>query len=56
MEAGEGLVAAHWFEKAYSTYRETQGMREKAAEVYALLRAAQQRAVDSMAVLETDSN
>ena len=54
MEAGEGLVASHWFQMAYTTYRETPGMREKADEVYASLRAAQQQAADSMKVLETD--
>ncbi|MCY4557253.1 MAG: DUF4209 domain-containing protein [Chloroflexi bacterium] len=54
MEAGEGLVASHWFQMAYTTYRETPGMREKADEVYASLRTAQRQAADSMEVLETN--
>ena len=54
IEAGEGLAAAHWFEMAYAFCRETPGMREKAAQIYALLRTAQQQAVDSMEVLATD--
>ncbi len=54
MEAGEGLIAAHWFQKAHLAYREIPEMREKAEEVYGLLRAAQQQASDSMEILETD--
>ncbi len=52
-EAGEDLAAVPWLEMAHATYRETPRMREKAEEVYALLREAQQRAADSMEVLET---
>ena len=52
-ETGQDMAAAHWLEMAYATYRETPRMREKAEEVYALLRDAQQRAADSMEVLET---
>lgn len=52
-ESGQDMAAAHYFEMAYATYRETPRMREKAEEVYAFLRAAQQRAADSMEVLET---
>lgn len=54
MEAGEDLVASHWLEMAHIAYRETPGMPQKANEVYALLRTAQQQAVDSMKTMGTE--
>ena len=54
LENGDALGAAHWLEKAYVSYREIPGMREKAGDVYALLRRAQRGAADAMESLDLD--
>ena len=56
-ESGDPLVAAHWLEKAYVAYRETPGMRDKAGDVYVMLRVAQRdgtASMDSLDLPETD--
>ena len=53
-EPGQELVATHWLEKAHEAYRNIQGMREKADEVYAELRECQLRATQSMGRITTE--
>ena len=52
LESGEPMHAAHWLEKAHVVYRETPGMRDKAGDVYVLLRTAQRDAANSMTTLD----
>ena len=52
LEAGEYLAAAHWLEKGHVAYRQIGGMREKAGDVYVLLREAQRGAVAGMTTFE----
>lgn len=48
LDADDHMAASHWLEQAHVRYRETQGMREKALEVYELLRVAQRGSAAAM--------
>ena len=52
LDSGEHMAAVHWLEQAHVKYRETPGGRERAGEVYELLRVAQREAAGSMTLLD----
>ena len=56
LHRGEGgeMQVAHWLEKAHEAYRNIPRMREKATEVYELLREAQEKSVSAMQEIKTD--